>query len=267
MAADILTKILATKAEEIAARSQSCPLPELRERCEALPGTRGFVDAIRSNIERGDPAVICEIKKASPSKGVIRPDFNPGEIAADYAGNGAACLSVLTDQTYFQGRDEYIGLAREACELPVLRKDFTIDPYQVFEARSIGADAILLIVAALGDASLHELANLAQDLGLDVLVEVHDREELDRALTLPCPLLGINNRNLHTFETTLDTTFGLLDHIPDDRIVVTESGIREPRDVYLMQRHGVHAFLVGETFMRAPSPGQKLKELFTELGH
>lgn len=263
---DILKKILATKEQEILERSSVRPMDQLRSECADMPAARGFIASIEQRTSEGHAAVICEIKKASPSKGVIRPDFSPAEIAADYSAHGAACLSVLTDEQYFQGHDRFIEVAKSACDLPVLRKDFTIDTYQVFEARVIGADAILLIVAALNDEMLLELSETAADADLDVLVEVHNREELERALKLPCRLIGINNRNLRTFETTLDTTFDMLDMIPEDRILVTESGIREERDVYLMQRHGVNAFLVGETFMRAPSPGAKLQEVFRDLG-
>ena len=213
-------------------------------------------------MQNGCPAVIAEIKKASPSKGIIREDFNPAEIAASYAQGGATCLSVLTDMEFFQGADEYLALARQSCEIPVLRKDFMIDPYQVYESRVIGADCILLIVAALGDATLLELSQLAHHLNMDVLVEVHDKEELERALRLNCRLIGINNRNLRTFETKLETTIELLAGIPEDRIVVTESAIHTRQDIELMLDNGVNAFLVGEAFMRAAQPGEKLAELF-----
>lgn len=259
---DILKKILATKVEEIKHRSASVSLASLKQKCDAVSDTRGFIASMRSKIEANHAAVISEIKKASPSKGIIREQFIPADIARSYAENGAACLSVLTDEQYFQGHDLFLGEARNACDLPVIRKDFIIDPYQVFEARTIGADAILLIVAALGDERLRELSALAHDLEMDVLVEVHDAEELDRALTLPCELLGINNRNLRTFETSLQTTLDLLDTIPRDRLVVTESGIHTTEDVALMRRHEVHAFLVGEAFMRHAHPGEKLAELF-----
>jgi len=262
MSSDILGKILATKAEEIMQRAYSRPLTELQAGIEGLAPTRGFIEAIETSLGMGRPAIIAEIKRASPSKGVIRADFDPAGIARSYAGHGATCLSVLTDETYFQGHDNNIGEARRACGLPVIRKDFIIDPYQVFEARLIGADAILLIVAALGDPSIRELVELAHTLGLDVLVEVHNNKELERALRLPCRLVGINNRNLRTFETSLDTTLALLDSIPENRIVVTESGIRNHNDVLLMQQHNVHTFLVGEAFMRAKQPGEKLQELF-----
>jgi indole-3-glycerol phosphate synthase len=214
-------------------------------------------------LANGQAAVIAEIKKASPSKGVLREDFRPAQIAQSYASGGAACLSVLTDADYFQGHEDYLQQAREACDLPVIRKDFIIDPYQVYEARAINADCILLIVAALEDERMRELSELAHELGMDVLVEVHDAEELQRALKLNIPLMGINNRNLRTFETSLDTTLDLLDSIPDDRIVVTESGIHTAEDVVLMRNNQVNTFLVGEAFMRADEPGEKLSELFT----
>jgi indole-3-glycerol phosphate synthase len=260
---DILRKILARKREEIAERSARLPLAELRRRAQAAPPTRGFVNAIRSRIAAGKPAVIAEIKKASPSKGLLRANFDPAEIAKSYERHGATCLSVLTDRDFFQGADEHLQQARAACALPVLRKDFTIDPYQVHEARVLGADCILLIVAALDDGRLRDLAALAHDVGLDVLVEVHDSNELDRALALDTPLLGINNRDLRTFEVRLETTLDLLARIPKERIVVTESGIRTPADVARMRRSGVNAFLVGEAFMKADEPGQKLAELFS----
>ncbi len=260
---DILQKILAHKAGEVAARAAKAPRDELKARCEdALAPTRGFVKALESRVAVGHAAVIAEVKKASPSKGVIREHFDPAAIGASYAGGGAACLSVLTDENFFQGHDDYLGLAREASGLPVLRKDFMIDPYQVYEARLIGADAILLIVAALEDGPMAEMAELAEALSLDVLVEVHDGAELARALKLSCRLVGINNRNLRTFETSLDTTLELLGDIPDNRIVVTESGIHTREDVALMRDNNVHTFLVGEAFMRADSPGERLGELF-----
>jgi len=259
---DILKKILATKVEEVTNRAERIPLSALKQKCESSVSVRGFIASIENKIANNQPAVICEIKKASPSKGVIREHFVPSEIAVSYAQYGAACLSVLTDEQFFQGHDDFLGQARQACNLPVIRKDFTIDPYQVYEARTIGADAILLIVAALGDAMLLELCDLAQGLGMDVLVEVHDAEELDRALQLPCRLLGINNRNLRTFETSLDTTLDLLGNIPKDRLVVTESGIHTADDVWLMRNNNVHTFLVGEAFMRAENPGEKLATLF-----
>ncbi|MFO1419072.1 MAG: indole-3-glycerol phosphate synthase TrpC [Methylotetracoccus sp.] len=259
---DILEKILARKREEVAERRRRCDLHEVRQKSATMPPTRGFVAAIQARINAGHAAVIAEVKKASPSRGVLREDFRPAEIAATYALNGATCLSVLTDVDFFQGADAYLQEARSACPLPVLRKDFTIDPYQVFEARALGADAILLIVAALDDALLAELATAAAEAGLDVLVEVHDAEELSRALKLDLPLIGINNRNLRTFETHLETTLDLLPNIPDDRILVTESGILGPSDVALMRQHGVNAFLVGEAFMREPDPGAGLRRLF-----
>jgi indole-3-glycerol phosphate synthase len=259
---DILRRILARKAQEIAERSARLPLTQLRQKLSAAPATRGFVSALRGQLARGEPAVVAEIKKASPSKGVLRADFRPAEIARSYERHGATCLSVLTDVDFFQGTDAYLQQARAACALPVLRKDFTIDPYQVYEARALGADCILLIVAALDDASLRDLNTLAHELRMDVLVEVHDAAELERALPLDTMLIGINNRNLRTFETVLDTTVRLLPMIPKERVVVTESGILDPRDVALMRRHGVHAFLVGEAFMKADDPGQKLSELF-----
>jgi len=259
---DILDKILARKAGEIAERRARVSQEELARRAALAPPVRGFLEAIERNIARGEAAVIAEIKKASPSKGLLRADFRPAEIARSYAAAGAACLSVLTDVDFFQGADRDLQAARAACGLPVLRKDFTLDPYQVYEARALGADCILLIVAALDDARLGELAGTAQHLGLDVLVEVHDGAELERALRLNTALIGINNRNLHTFETRLETTLDLLDRIPADRIVVTESGIHAPADVARMRAAGVHAFLVGEAFMKAPDPGARLAELF-----
>jgi indole-3-glycerol phosphate synthase len=259
---DILPKILARKAEEIAERSTRLSLAELRRRVQNLPPPRPFLGDLERTIARGRPAVIAEIKRASPSKGLLRDPFLPADIARSYAAAGACCLSVLTDRDFFQGHEDYLQEARAACELPVLRKDFIIDPYQVYEARLIGADCILLIVAALDDAALLELARLAMDLDLDVLVEVHDAAELERALASGAALIGINNRNLRTFETRLEVTLNLLARIPTDRTVVTESGIHTPADVALMRAHGVHAFLVGEAFMRAPDPGAKLAELF-----
>jgi indole-3-glycerol phosphate synthase len=259
---DVLQRILARKAEEIRERSGRVSLRELSAQCADLPAPRGFVDAMRAKIGAGNAAVIAEVKKASPSKGVIRPDFRPGEIAASYERGGAACLSVLTDVDFFQGADGYLQEARAACALPVLRKDFTIDAYQVYEARTLGADCILLIVAALGDASLAELSHLAMELGMDVLVEVHDIDELERALPIGAPLIGINNRNLRTFEVSLETTLSMLPAVPRDRLLVTESGIVAPADVRLMRANGVNAFLVGETFMRAEDPGSELARLF-----
>ncbi len=260
---DILQKILARKSQEVAERSAKLSLKELNRRIAGAPAPRGFVNAIRACIATGKPAVIAEIKKASPSKGLLRADFHPAEIAKSYARHGATCLSVLTDRDFFHGSDEHLKEARAACALPVLRKDFTIDPYQVYEARALGADCILLIVAALGDAQLRELSDLAQTLGLDVLVEVHDAAELERALMLGVPLIGINNRDLRTFEVKLETTLDLLKRIPSDRIVVTESGIHTPEDVSLMRHAGTNTFLVGEVFMKAADPGARLAELFS----
>jgi indole-3-glycerol phosphate synthase len=259
---DILRKILARKREEIAARASRLPLPALRQRAGSTPAARGFLQAIRNRLAVGRPAVIAEIKKASPSKGLLRADFQPADIARSYERHGATCLSVLTDVDFFQGADEHLQQARAACTLPVLRKDFTMDAYQVVEARDIGADAILLIVAAMEDTRMRELAVLAAELGMDVLVEVHDENELDRALALNTPLIGINNRDLRTFQTTLETTISLLKKIPPDRIVVTESGIGTPGDVALLISQGVNSFLVGEIFMKADDPGVKLEELF-----
>jgi indole-3-glycerol phosphate synthase len=258
----VLKTIVERKWREIAERKQQIPLQEMRERALLQPACRGFVAAIESKLNNGEAAVIAEIKKASPSKGVIRADFIPAEIATSYAKGGAACLSVLTDRDFFQGADSYLQQARNSVRIPVLRKDFTVDPYQVFEARAIGADCILLIVACLDDEQLHGLNSLAAELGLDVLVEVHNRAELTRALQLPNRLIGINNRNLHTFDVQLETTFKLLDSIPEDRIVVTESGIHTTDDVAAMRGHNVNAFLVGEAFMREPEPGRKLMEMF-----
>lgn len=259
---DILKKILARKAEEVSARRRITSLEAIKEQAQQQPVARGFVTAIRKKLASGLPAVIAEIKKASPSKGMLRENFDSAAIAKTYADHGAACLSVLTDIDFFQGSDEYLQTARQACTLPVLRKDFIIDPYQVYEARAIGADCILLIVAALDDDQLQDLNDLAHSIGLDVLVEVHDAGELDRALKLGNTLIGINNRDLRTFDTSLNTTLALLPDIPDDRIVVTESGITKPDDVSRMQQNKVHCFLVGEVFMRAKDPGQALADLF-----
>jgi indole-3-glycerol phosphate synthase len=259
---DILQKILARKIEEIAARRATRSLQTLRERVADADKPRGFMRALQAKIAQGIPAVIAEIKKASPSKGVLRPDFKPAEIAQSYARGGAACISVLTDVDFFQGSDDYLQQARAACALPVIRKDFIIDPYQVYEARVINADCILLIAAALDDAQLQDLLSLAFELGMDVLLEVHDAFELERALKIDAPLIGINNRNLRTFATSLATTLDLLKMIPQDRLVVTESGIHSRADVKLMRDHAVHAFLVGEAFMLADDPGSKLTELF-----
>ncbi len=259
---DILQQILARKAEEIAERQQRLSLRELRQQTASLPAPRPFQDQLTRTIAAGRAAVIAEIKRASPSKGLLRDPFEPVAIAQSYAAAGATCLSVLTDRDFFQGHEDYLRAARAACDLPTLRKDFIVDPYQIHEARLIGADCILLIVAALDDATLCGLARLAAELSLDVLVEVHDAEELERALATGATLIGINNRNLRTFETRLDTTLNLLSQMPKDRTVVTESGIHTPADVALMRENGVHAFLVGEAFMRAPDPGAKLAELF-----
>jgi len=259
---DILKKILNRKAEEVAERTKIISLQDLAAKAKEAPSTRGFVNAIESSIQAGRSAVIAEIKKASPSKGVMRENFIPSDIAISYEKAGASCLSVLTDVDFFQGADEYLQQARSACALPVLRKDFMIDAYQVYEARAMGADCILLIVAALSDAQMTELADLAAKLGLDVLVEVHDADELQRALKLNTRLIGINNRNLRTFETSLQTTTDLLASIPSDRIAVTESGIHTAEDVKFMHQHDVHAFLVGEAFMKAEDPGEQLNKLF-----
>lgn len=258
----ILKKIIARKVEEVAERSARVSEQALLEQTRQASPVRGFTDALIQRLQNGDPAIIAEAKKASPSKGVIRKNFDPAAIAQTYEKGGAACLSVLTDKDFFQGCESYLQQARAACNLPVIRKDFLIDTYQVVEARAIGADCVLLIVAALADAQMAELAACAETLGMDVLVEVHNHHELERALHLSTPLLGINNRNLHTFETTLDTTYSLLEHIPDDRIVITESGILTRDDVNAMQAKGVNAFLVGEAFMRAENPGEELKRLF-----
>jgi len=260
--ADILKKIIAVKTEEVARAKATRSLSGVQAAARAASPVRDFVGALRAKIAAGEAAVIAEVKKASPSKGVLREDFRPAEIAATYAAHGAACLSVLTDEQFFQGHLEYLKAARAACTLPALRKDFMIDAYQVYEARAAGADCILLIVAALDDGLMRELEAVAIELGLAVLVEVHDGDELDRALRLKTPLLGINNRNLRTFETRLDTTLNLLARIPADRLVVTESGILKRDDVELMRAHAVHGFLVGEAFMRAPDPGVELERLF-----
>lgn len=266
---DILRKIMERKVAEVAERRQRRPYPvleaDLRSVQEGL-APRGFAAALLARVAAGQPAVIAEIKKASPSKGVLREDFRPAEIARGYERGGAACLSVLTDQDFFQGCDAYLREARSACRLPVIRKDFILDPYQVLEARVLGADCILLIAACLDDAQLRELNAQALELGMDVLTEVHDRAELERTLTLPGRLIGINNRDLRSFQVSLDTTLGLLDAIPPDRLLVTESGILGTDDVALMRAHGVHAFLVGEAFMRAPDPGEALARLFFGQG-
>ena len=260
---DILDHINAVKRDEVAAAQARVPLAALRAEAESrAEPTRGFARALRDKIAAGRSGVIAEVKKASPSKGVLRADFRPADIARSYERHGAACLSVLTDAPHFQGSVEYLRQARAACALPVLRKDFMVDPYQVYEARAMGADCILLIVASLADGQMAELEDCALGLGLDVLVEVHDGAELERALRLKTPLVGINNRNLKTFEVTLDTTLGLLAQVPADRLLVTESGILGPGDVQRMRDAQVHAFLVGEAFMRAPDPGAALSALF-----
>jgi indole-3-glycerol phosphate synthase len=261
-ASQFLQRILAHKAHELIERAERLPLATLSRQVEAAPALRGFLSILQARVASDELAVIAEIKKASPSKGVLTADFAPAEIAASYERHGAACLSVLTDTHFFQGSDEHLQAARAACRLPVLRKDFTLDIYQVYEARVIGADCILLIVAALGDTLMRELAVLARDLGLDILLEVHNEEELERALALGAPLIGINNRDLRTFEVRLQTTLDLIERIPSDCLVVTESGIQTAADVALLRDHGVRAFLVGEAFMRARDPGAKLAELF-----
>ncbi|MGH8727802.1 MAG: indole-3-glycerol phosphate synthase TrpC [Burkholderiales bacterium] len=258
----ILDKILAAKADEIAKAKRSKSMARIREEAKAAAAPRDFVGAIRNKIAMGQAAVIAEIKKASPSRGVLRENFDPAQIAASYAGNGAACLSVLTDQSFFQGSPEDLQKARMACELPVVRKDFILDPYQVYESRAMGADCILLIAAALQLETMRELETLGHELQMAVLVEVHGARELDLALALDTPLIGINNRNLHTFETRLDVTLDLLGKIPEERIVITESGILRRDDVALMRENGVNAFLVGEAFMRSTDPGLELARLF-----
>lgn len=259
----VLEKILARKVEEVAARRASVSLAELETLAKAADASRGFAAAMIAQAKRKQPAVIAEIKKASPSKGVIRENFQPAEIAKSYEAGGATCLSVLTDIDFFQGADEYLKQARAACSLPVIRKDFMIDPYQIVEARALGADCILLIVSALDDVKMAELASVAKSVGLDVLVEVHDGDELERALkTLDTPLVGVNNRNLHTFDVSLETTLDLLPRIPRDRLVITESGILNRADVELMEINDVYSFLVGEAFMRAEKPGVELQRLF-----
>lgn len=259
---DILKEILDYKAGYVAQCKDKLALAELKARAKDMEAPRGFNFNLFKSIEQGNPAVIAEIKKASPSRGVIREDFDPAAIARSYAGAGASCLSVLTDIKYFQGCDDYLQQARHACALPVLRKDFMIDPYQIYEARAIGADCILIIVAANTDLQMQELVGTANELGLDVLVEVHNREELERGLMLRTALIGINNRNLHTFETSLNTTLGLLTDVFPDRTVVTESGIHTLEDVKLMRKNNVNAFLVGEAFMKADDPGAELNKLF-----
>ena len=258
----ILKKILDTKAVEVAERSAKFSLADMKAKAFDQPEARGFYRAMQNKITAGQAAVIAEVKKASPSKGVFREDFDPARIAASYEEHGAACLSVLTDKDYFQGCEDFLQQARNAVSIPVIRKDFLIDPYQVYEAKAINADCILLIVSALSDMQLQDLAGISEELGMDVLVETHDAAELESALKLSTPLIGINNRNLHTFDVTLDTTFGLLDKIGPERMVITESGILNRDDVAAMQEKDVNAFLVGEAFMRADNPGEKLAELF-----
>jgi indole-3-glycerol phosphate synthase len=259
---DILQRILEVKRDELAAARPKRSAADLQDMARAQSAPRGFAAAMRSHVARGNAAVIAEIKKASPSKGVLREQFDPAAIAASYASHGAACLSVLTDVQFFQGHADFLKAARAACALPVIRKDFMIDPYQVVEARAMGADCILLIAACLGDGQMDELERAAAEQGLDVLVEVHDGKELDRALRLATPLVGINNRNLRTFEVTLQTTLDLISQVPPDRLLITESGILVQTDVTKMRSAGVHAFLVGEAFMRAPDPGVALEALF-----
>jgi indole-3-glycerol phosphate synthase len=259
---DILAKILARKREEVAERERKVPLHVLHARAADASPVRGFARALHARIAAGHAGVIAEVKKASPSQGVIRADFDPSAIARSYAAHGAACLSVLTDMDFFQGHDTFLRHARAACTLPVLRKDFIVDEYQVHEARALGADCVLLIVAALDDAQLADYTHAALSLGMDVLVEVHDLDELERALPVPAPLLGINNRSLRTFEVSLATTLELKQCVPADRLLVTESGIHTREDVATMRDGGVNAFLVGEAFMRAPDPGVELARLF-----
>lgn len=259
---DVLARILARKREEVEERRARVPLAELESRIADAPPVRGFANALSARIERGEAAVIAEVKRASPSKGVIRANFDPASIARSYEAGGAACLSVLTDVDFFQGADEYLIAAREACSLPVLRKDFIVDEYQLHEARALGADCVLLIAAALDDARLAAFAALAAELGLDALAEVHDAAELERVLRLPLPLVGVNNRDLRTFQVSLETTLALKDRVTADRVLVTESGIATPADVARMREAGVHAFLVGEAFMRADDPGAALRRLF-----
>ncbi len=259
---DILNKIVAVKREEVAAAIKRKPLAAMRADAESRVLTRDFAGALRAKIAAGKPAVIAEVKKASPSKGVLRADFIPADIAQSYAENGAACLSVLTDKDFFQGSIDFLKQARASCDLPVLRKDFIVDPYQVYESRVMGADCILLIAACLDDVQMKSLEALALSLDMAVLVEVHDRPELDRALKLKTPLIGINNRNLKTFEVSLETTLGLRKEVPADRLLVTESGITTPADVARLREAGIGAFLVGEAFMRAEEPGLALANLF-----
>ena len=259
---DILKNILKYKADYVEHVKRRASLKALKHRADDCEPTRCFTDNLLKTIDEGKPGVIAEIKKASPSRGIIRKDFHPDIIAKSYADAGASCLSVLTDIEFFQGSDDYLKLAHDACELPILRKDFMIDPYQVYEARVIGADCILIIVSALSDMQMQDLVGVANEIGLDVLVEIHDREELERGLMLRTPLIGINNRNLHTFETDLDTTLGLLTDVFHDRTVVTESGIYTHDDIQLMRKNNVNAFLVGEALMKADDPGEELRNLF-----
>lgn len=259
---DILQRIVAVKREEVADAMRRKSLQTMRADAQSRVLTRDFVGALRRRVDAGEAAVIAEIKKASPSKGVLRPDFMPADIAQSYAEHGAACLSVLTDRSFFQGEPDYLKQARASCDLPVLRKDFMIDPYQIYESRAMGADCVLLIAACLDDAQMRDLEALALALNMAVLVEVHDGAELDRALALKTPLVGINNRNLKTFEVSLQTTLDLRARVPADRLLVTESGIADAADVIRMRESGVHAFLVGEAFMRADEPGQALSDLF-----
>lgn len=258
----ILKRIIDYKQQEVAKRKQTQPLANLRNKLMEAPTPRGFEQALRAKHTAGEPAVIAEIKKASPSKGVIRENFHPAHIAVCYEQAKAACLSVLTDIKFFQGADNYLIEARDACKLPVIRKDFMIDEYQIVESRALGADCILLIAAVLAPAQMTRFCSIAKELAMDVLVEVHNSEELTQALTLPTPLIGINNRNLHSFEVSLQTTLDLLKKIPEERLVITESGIRTRQDVATMRASNVHSFLVGESFMRAANPGEKLTELF-----
>jgi indole-3-glycerol phosphate synthase len=260
---DILKKILATKAEEVAKRKSRITLANLEEIASGVESPRGFYQALQSKVQSKKPAIIAEIKKASPSKGIIRENFQPVEISQDYAMNGATCLSVLTDKEYFQGSEVYLQMVRQACPLPTLRKDFMIDTYQIHESRALGADCILLIVAALAESQMQELAMAAKQLGLDVLVEVHNQQELECALNLETPLVGINNRDLRSFETSLQTTLDLKNLLPEDRLIITESGIHSQQDVQLMLDNDIYGFLVGEAFMRADQPGARMRELFS----
>lgn len=262
-ASGILKEILEYKRDFVAARKSRTPLAQLKRRIDGYePSPRpGFYQSIRHAIDNGKPAVVAEIKKASPSKGILRKDFDPVRIAESYAKAGATCLSVLTDEKFFQGADKHLEQVSAVTGLPILRKDFIIDPYQVYESRAIGADCILLIVSAMSDGQLQEIAATATEIGLDALVEVHDREELERGLMLRTPLIGINNRNLHTFETSLQTTIGLLPDVFPDRTIITESGLHSRDDIALMRKHDVHAFLIGEALMKAEDPGRKLRAL------